>query len=146
MDTIRAASPQFVEAVRAAVLRARTYPDDAIQYLSSEQYGIPVYAQYKPNPEQARAGGCADCLYLGLWASFWNGYKQYPHGLIWLFEEGIRAQNNGVHDEAYRVLLHEFQHALQRDHVLDAMMAKQASGMWRPNRPARGCNRCPGGR
>ena len=125
--------------------RLGAHPDDAMQYLASEQYGIPVYAQYRANPEQARAGGCVDCLYLGLWANHWNGYPQSPHGLIWLFEDGITSQGGDLNTKAYEVLIHEFGHALQRDHVLDAMASKKASGMWRPNvagSRARGC--CPG--
>lgn len=147
MEERREPSPQFVAAVKGAIQQARDYEDDAVQYLASLEYGIPVYAQFKANQEQARAGGCDNCLYLGLWASSWNGYPNSPHGLVWLFETGIRAQGGNLQQEALRVLLHEFDHALQRDHVLDAMQAKMAAGAWRPSTaPSRGCSRCPGSR
>lgn len=76
---------------------------------------------------------CRACTFLGLWASSWPGYEQSPHGIIFLFEDGIRKEiekkkDMGVRatlqEECLRVFLHEVDHALQRDHVLEAMGRK----------------------
>lgn len=73
---------------------------------------------------------CRACTFLGLWASYWPGYERSPHGIIFLFEDGIRKEiakkrevglNSTLQEEGLRVFLHEVDHALQRDHVLEAL-------------------------
>lgn len=115
-------SRDFYTAAEAAIARAKEHPDRAIAYAA---HVVPVYVDTAPEPEQARAGGCASCTYLGLWASSWPGYPPVDHGLIWLFETGIRQHTAAsLTDEVHFVLVHELGHALQRDHVLDEMKAK----------------------
>ncbi len=140
--TYRQAEPttEFQNAVKAAIDSASRWPDDAVQYMS---HHVPVYAMTVPTPEQAKAGGCANCTYLGLWASSWPGYPPAPHGTIWLFETGIRSIGGDLRQNTLAVLLHEYDHALQRDHVLDAMAAAKAAGSFTPYR---GCGVCPGSR
>ncbi len=76
---------------------------------------------------------CRACTFLGLWTSSWPGYEKSPHGLIFLFEDGIRKEiekkreigvNSNLKEESLRVFLHEVDHALQRDHVLEALGKK----------------------
>jgi len=107
--------------------------DDAVAYMA--QF-IPIYTQYRPTPEQAKAGGCVNCTYLGLWADRWPGYPSYEHGIIWLFEEGIRSRSGDVQAQVFSTLIHEMDHALQRDHVLDALERKRSAGLWLPRRMA----------
>lgn len=131
-------SPDFRAAVDYALQQAAHFPDDAIQYMSAK---VPVYMAAVPTPQQAQAGGCPNCTYLGLWAAAWPGLPPAPHGMIWLYEEGIRRTGGNIYEQVMAVLLHEYDHALQRDHVLDAMRADQARGAWRP---WRACGGCPG--
>lgn len=131
-------SPVFREAVANAIQQAARYPDDAVQYMS---YKVPVYMQTVPTEQQAIAGGCKNCTYLGLWAAAWPGYPQAPHGMVWLFEDGIARMGGDIFQQTMGVMLHEFDHALQRDHVLDAMKSDQARGAFTPYRP---CGGCPG--
>lgn len=138
MTIVAEPTDDFKQAVISAIDRASKYPDDAVQYMSRF---VPIYATRTPTQEQAQAGGCPSCTYLGLWAATWPGYPRAPHGSIWLFENGIRTVRGSLQDNTLAVLLHEFDHALQRDHVLDAMSAAKASGSWRP---WRACGSCPG--
>ncbi len=114
----RELSAQFKEATELAVRKALQERNDAIRYMAR---AIPIYRQYAPTPEQARAGGCVKCHYLGLWTAQWPGYENSQHGLIILFEEGIRFVRTDMWEQTYATLLHEFGHALQLDHILDAM-------------------------
>lgn len=127
---------EFKTAVRSAIDAANQAPDDAIRFMART---IPIYLDDKASPEQGAAAGCPKCSYLGLWADHWPGYPSEPHGMIWLFENSIRTMGPDLVNHAYDVLVHEMSHALQRDHVLDAMEA-EARGMVAPTR---GCN-CPG--
>jgi hypothetical protein len=131
-------SEDFRLAVAHALQQASRFPDDAVQYMS---YKVPVYMAPGPTQQQAVAGGCPNCTYLGLWAASWPGLPTAPHGMIWLFEDGIRKMGGNLHEQVNAVLLHEYDHALQRDHVLDAMKLDQQRGLFRPYRP---CGGCPG--
>lgn len=115
-------SEEFKQACEAARIAALGADDDAVRYMAEV---IPIYAQARPTREQAMAGGCATCTYLGLWADRWPGYPNSAHGHIWLFDQGIRAIGGNLHRQVYSTLLHEFDHALQRDHVLDAMEGRK---------------------
>lgn len=116
------ASPVFIVAVRKAVEAATQSSDDCVRYAAAH---VPIYAQKGPTPEQARAGGCSECTYLGLWAYRWPGFEVAPHGIIWLFEDGITAvaiqTNTSLVSQCLNVILHEIEHALQRDHILQAV-------------------------
>jgi len=121
------ASSEFINAVQAAIQEAQGSDDECIDYCAQN---VPTYVQYQPTPQQSRAGGCRYCTYLGLWTDHWPGYERAPHGLIFLFEDGIRKEiekktAQGIYttlqDECLRVFLHEVDHALQRDHVLEGM-------------------------
>lgn len=112
-------SREFYAAAEAAIALARQDPDLAVAYAA---HVVPVYVATGPEPDQASAGGCVSCTFLGLWASSWPGYPAVEHGVIWLFEDGIRSHTGAsLTDEVHYVLLHELGHALQRDHVLDSM-------------------------
>ena len=169
-------SDEFKAAVHAAIAAVRTVPDDSIQYMltgfGNPNEVVPIYVEAAIAPEQAAAGGCASCRYLGLWADRWNGYPPSPHGMIWLFEDGIRSMRSRLAEastplnylggfvENVRtaqgdlvanttdVLVHELSHALQRDHVLDAMERARQQGIYAVAPAARaqqaGCNTCPG--
>ena len=121
-------SPEFFRAVQAACRACEQWDDDAIAYAATH---VPVYAERRATPQQARAAGCRTCIYLGLWADEWPGYGSHPHGIIWLFEDGIRqtaSQNEAdLTNVVIAVLHHELEHALQRDHVLDAMERQRAA-------------------
>jgi len=146
-------SPEFVAATNAALEMAKTAPDDAIRYMAtSEPDGtphLPIFALPKATEQQAAAGGCPNCTYLGLWADAWPGYPRSLHGTIWLFEDGIRQLKGKANQtpyenlvaNTYQVLTHEMGHALQRDHVLDEMQKKGIIG---GQTAARGCGTCPG--
>ena len=123
---MRPVSGDFMESARLAVVKSGQAPDDSIRYMAK---AIPIYAQWEPTPEMARAGGCPNCTYLGLWTQAWSGYAGSQHGLIILFERGIRYIGHNLWQLTYDTLLHEFGHALQLDHVLDAMQA-QARGQY----------------
>jgi len=131
-------SSEFKQAVHQALAAAARYPDDAIQYMAVH---VPVYVGVNATPDQAAAGGCVKCTYLGLWAASWPGYPYAPHGSIWLFERGIRSVGGTLSENTLAVMVHEFGHALQRDHVLEAMEQAKARGAWAP---FRGCGSCPG--
>lgn len=141
-----------------------------------EEEQVPIYLLPKVDPRQAAAGGCPHCEYLGLWADYWPGYPPTKHGSIFLYEEGImRLVERGrlastvsppfsereyladfILDVANThgplvgnicdVLVHELSHALQRDHVLDAMEAiaqgRPAAAVYHPQEAS--CNVCPG--
>jgi hypothetical protein len=117
-------SQVFIDTLEGARQKALHSPDDAVRYMAEH---IPIFAQWAPTPEQARAGGCERCVYLGLWADRWPGYANSLHGIIWVFESGIRGQGGNLPEQAYRTLIHEMDHALQRDHVLDSMESKRNS-------------------
>ena len=118
-------SSDFLAAVEAAVVRARQSPDECVAFMAAGN--VPVFAQRRPDLAQARAGGCTACTYLGLWADSWVGYEWSEHGIIWLFEEGIRKQGGDLTQQALITLLHEMDHALQRDHVLEALGRRQTA-------------------
>ncbi len=124
-------SENFKSAVRSAIDAAAQVPDDAIRYMAQT---IPIYLDVAATPEQGAAAGCPQCQFLGLWADHWTGYPDEPHGTIWLFEQGITLLPGDPVNSIYDVLVHEMGHALQRDHVLDAMEAAKQP---------RGCG-CPG--
>lgn len=117
---------QFIAAVQAAIARAKESDDPAVRYAATI---VPIYAQPKATQSQALACGCRDCPYLGLWANAWPGYDVSDHGIIWLFEDGIRKTMDktglDMETQCLSVLLHEIDHALQRDHVLEAMEAQR---------------------
>jgi len=113
-------------------LAANREPDDARQYAANH---VPVFILAEADPRQKGASGCRQCRLLGLWARQWPGYHEdAPHGMIWLFEAGIREQasraNKSLADMTYEVLIHELDHALERDHVLEAMERERARGFW----------------
>lgn len=116
-------TPEFVALVEDALAKASLAPDDAVRFMS---YEIPVYVQPDADPDQKEAGGCSDCIYLGLWADQWPGFPEEKHGQIWLFEQGIRGtdQHLPLDQRVYSVLVHEMDHALQRNHVLEDMEAQ----------------------
>lgn len=127
-------SEGFKQAVARAIAAANQAPDDAIRYMART---IPIYLDQEASVEQSTAAGCATCSYLGLWANGWPGYPPEPHGTIWLFESGISGMGGDIAENAYDVLVHEMSHALDRDHVLDAMEA-EARGLAAPASPC-GC-------
>lgn len=142
----RLPSPEFIAAVEAARHRALEtggdQDDDAIRYMAET---IPTYAQFAASPDQARAGGCPNCVYLGLWADRWPAYPDSRHGMIWLFDQGIRSVGGDLRAQVYQTLLHEYGHALQRDHVLDEMERRRnihraAAMAYRPL--PRSCSSC----
>jgi len=116
--TIAQPSAEFIQAIHTAEQRARGAPDDAVRYMVDH---IPVYAIYKPDDQMQRAAGCMTCIVLGLWVAEWPTVANSLHGSIFLYEQGIRRMGGDLTDQTYQVLIHEFGHALQRDHVLDAM-------------------------
>lgn len=128
-------SPEFKAAVQWAIAQAQVSDDEPVRFAINY---IPVYADTDPTPQQAVAGGCATCTYLGLWSDEWPGYPKAAHGTIWLFERGIREQamresRGDLYAQTLATLLHEIDHALQRDHVLEHLgQVKQAAAMARP--------------
>jgi len=135
-SVVRNPSPAFHAAVKWALEEAKHSPDEVVRFAA---YYIPIWVQYRPTPDQARAGGCEQCTYLGLWADRWPGYEKSPHGHIWLFEDGIRRMGGGLQQQALATLLHEFDHALQRDHVLEGMNRAKAELAAMAVRPSYGC-------
>ena len=121
-------SPEFFQAVQAACRACEQWDDDAIAYAAAH---VPVFAERRASPRQAKAAGCTTCMYLGLWADGWPGYGTYPHGIVWLFEDGIRQtasqDETDLTDATIAVLHHELEHALQREHVLDAMERRRVA-------------------
>jgi hypothetical protein len=140
MNVLQPPSEEFKRAVASALGLARVSPDEAVRFMVDQ---VPVYAQYAPDESQARAGGCANCIYLGLWADHWPGYPAAPHGMIWLFEYGIRSMGGDLHRQVYATLLHEMDHALQRDHVLEGLRQAKLNGYQVQARPQiSGCRPC----
>ena len=120
-------SLDFQEAALQAWRMAQNNPDPAVRYAVQN---VPIYTLAAPSRRQAIDGGCPNCTYLGLWADQPGpdypvppgGYPASNHGYIWLFEEGIRNCSDAELDsQTHAVLIHEIDHALQRDHILDAM-------------------------
>ena len=131
VEPIQQPTPEFFSLACDALRKAGQLADhDAYDYMSRH---IPVYAQWDADTAQKRAGGCPDCMYLGLWADKWDGVEVSTHGVIFCFEQGIRteAERKGVpvEQQVKETILHEFGHALQFDHVLDAMEAEKAAAM-----------------
>ncbi len=126
-------SPEFRAAVQRAIEMASYSSDEAYVFMASARPDgkpeVPVYIQYAPTQQQARSGGCPSCVYLGLWADRWPGYPTFDHGSIWLFESGIRTMGGDLTEQTYMTLTHEYDHALQRDHVLEAMNKQKLAGM-----------------
>lgn len=139
-------SEHFKALARAAWERAMDptlTPDDAIRYMAQH---IPLYLNVAATPDQAAAAGCPSCTYLGMWTDNWPGIPRdadHQHGSIWLFEAGILGMRGDPVANVYEVLVHEMGHALQRDHVLDAMEAERRAGVAGYQPAARGCD-CPG--
>ncbi len=140
----RAATDNFFFVAGEAMRRASEQPDDATRYMADN---IPVYAVYDVTPEMNIAGQHPGAVYLGLWADpatarRW-GYDTDKHGTIWLFEKGLRSIGSDVAAATLKTLLHEMGHALQHDHVLDALEKAQARGLYTSpgSRPAQagGC-------
>lgn len=139
-------SAEFERAVKSAIAGVQESPDEAARFA---MHYVPVFVQPEPTREQAIAGGCPTCTYLGLWTSNWPGYTAADmgipqdewHGVIFLFERGIRSMNPDLHAQTQATLVHEIDHALERDHVLEhlnrakAQIAAQAM-------QARGCGYC----
>lgn len=144
-------SPQFVATVNQALQMAKDPTitrDDSRRWMASN---IPIFLEDQASPQEAEAAGCPWCTYLGMWTPDWPGFPRSEHGLILLFEDAIRSMRGDLVANVYQVLTHEMDHALQRDHVLDAMEAERkaaaASGynIASNGQSARGCG-CPGGR
>ena len=99
-----------------------SHPDLSVRYVMKN---VPIFPAIVPTPQQAKAAGCEKCTFLGLWANSWPGYPASKHGDIWVFEDGVvkQAKNKGIPVQAQveDTLIHEAQHALGRDHVLEAM-------------------------
>lgn len=121
---------ESVARVRAAL---RNHQDERVRFMNRT---IPVILQYAPTTQQAAAGGCPDCTYYGLWVNSWPGYPKprdpvQNHGLIFLFESGVRRGFESLDEGVINVLLHEMDHALGNDHVLEDMMNHKAAAMAR---------------
>jgi len=124
-------SAEFDYAVQMAIADVQRNPDEAVRFAMAF---VPVFVMKRPTPEMAQAGGCATCTYLGLWAQHWPGYgpselgikPENWHGVIFMFEDGIRSMTNNVNLQARQTLLHEIDHALERDHVLQHLQAAKA--------------------
>lgn len=120
--------PEFVQ----AALRARNIlqNQDRDPQVQLAAYEVPVFLQTRPDLEQRQAGGCLNCTYLGLWTDHWPGYGKPDHGLVFLFEDGIkaRATQGNLETQTFETLRHEIDHALQRDHVLEKLQHIQARG------------------
>lgn len=116
-------STEFMEAVHWAAEQAGKSNDELVSFAI---HYIPVYAQTEPTPQQARAGGCEKCTYLGLWSDAWPGMPRTEHGTIWLFENGIRKYSSNLYDQVLETLLHEIDHAVQRNHVLESLNQAKA--------------------
>ncbi len=128
-------STEFFDAVQWATEQAAQSNDELVRFAI---HFIPVYPQREPTPAQARAGGCSTCTYLGLWSDAWPGMPRTEHGTIWLFENGIRKYSTDLYDQVLKTLLHEIDHAVQRNHVLESLneaKAKARAMAW----PRLGC-------
>lgn len=104
---------------------ARYHPNEAFR---AAAVWVPVYLQRHADLQQRIAGGSAAGIFLGLWADQWPGYPPSAHGIIWLFEDGIRMARNTLQGQVYETLEHELGHALGRDHVLDRLRELKAAG------------------
>jgi len=124
---------EFTTTIREARDLLMVDADEAVAFAARV---VPVYAQRDVDPYQERVGGCRlpggrKCTYLGLWANGWADpeFPDAPHGRIFLFEEGIRTYGDrlgvDLFTQVYDTYLHEIGHALQRDHVLEALKAEQ---------------------
>jgi len=122
-------SQEFLAAVKWASEQVAEDEDEAQRFAI---HYVPVYAQAHPTREQAVAGGCTKCTYLGLWSNDWPGYPKTDHGTIWLFEQGIRSQGGDLYQQVLSTLKHEIDHALERDHVLEHLRQVKAAAMVRP--------------
>jgi hypothetical protein len=168
-----AVSAEFKDAVAAAQSAIlERVPDDAVRYMltgwGKVSEVVPIWLAEAASPAQLAETGCPHCAYLGLWAPSWPGYPSSPHGMVWLFERSIRGMRKSMPADTAQlvylqpsllgikaahgplvgnvadVLVHELQHALQRDHVLDAMERARAEGYATGGPPAsRGCGSCP---
>lgn len=132
-------SAEFIAVARRAVAMAAEAPDDSVRYMAG---AIPVYAQKEPDQQQRASGGCAKCVYLGLWAKDWPGLPMSLHGHIWLFEQGIRWMGGDLQKQTYDTLVHEMGHALERDHVLDQMERLKGRAAAQAYPPRGGCGGC----
>ena len=125
-------SSEFLDLAKAVRLWVIQYHDDEAAAFAASV--VPIWTMRDANPEMKRAGRCPGCRFLGLWAKKWTGYTDEEHGHIWLFEEGIReeARRKGISlsDQLADTLIHELDHALERDHVLEHMRRAQATGQW----------------
>lgn len=112
-------SDEFVAIVQQARLMAAAAPDDAIRYMA---HAIPINVLPYIIPAMAAAGGNPGRPHRGLWTDQWPGLGKPEHGMIWIMEDGNRLSAGGdLLWTTYETLTHEMAHALQRDHVLDAM-------------------------
>lgn len=102
------------------------HPDEAAAFAASV---VPIWTMRDATPEMKKAGRCEHCRFLGLWAASWPGYDPEAHGHIWLFEDGIREQARreriAVMDQIANTLVHELDHALERNHVLEHLRKAQ---------------------
>lgn len=117
-------SPEFVRAVNTALDFARRSTDEAAAYAA---HVVPVLAQRVPDEQQYKASRANGRMLLGLWVDRWPGIPSAPHGTVFIFEEGIRAMGGDLVQESYKTIMHELDHALQRDHVLEALQAERAA-------------------
>lgn len=117
-------SPEFVTAVNQALMLAQQSTDEPIAFAAQV---VPVYPQRVPDEAQLHAANAAGKILLGLWVDEWQGLPRAEHGIIFLFEEGIRYMPGQMAHQVYLTLLHELDHALQRDHVLDDLNARKAA-------------------
>jgi len=132
VNNLAQVTPDFLGAVQTAMYRASNHPDPAVRYAANN---VPIYPFPKADRSQANAAGCPNCTYLGLWADHWSGYPTKRHGLIWLFEDGIRRDGADLDACVYNVLMHEIDHALQRDHILEAMRDQRVAAYMVQARP-----------
>ncbi len=114
----KAVSQEFYNAINQAIAMAAQSDDLPIAYLAR---AVPISGLTEPDAAMKQAGGCAACTFLGLWTDAWPGYTAGDHGLIMLFENGIRAQGGDLLQKTFQVLMHEFDHSLARDHVLERL-------------------------
>jgi hypothetical protein len=128
-------TPQFIKAVQEALAIARESPDEKIRYCVDY---VPIVMLMIPTEEQANAGGSPGSSYMGPRVDKWPGYPVYDHGMIFIYEQGIQmqARDNDIslRDSALRTILHEYDHALRRDHITNGISrAKRAAMSYIPN-------------
>ena len=142
-------SPQFQALVEAAQAYAVAHvKEDATIFLLTgfgdprlADHIVPIWAQYAANPTEAAAAGCESCRYLGMWSGNWPNLPPARHGNIILFEDAIMRLSGDPVKRCAEIIVHELGHALERDHVTDALEQLHASGYQLPSGP-KGCN-CP---